>query len=165
MLRTPDIKDCTKVKKAVQAWNSNILSNHSIKGRNNSKGGRGKGNKRNAGQEYQGHQLAPLFSPTNPTSTRTRTPTSSDPIRTNSNRAPTDNPGRSKLIFPTLTIGHAAAKRAAKSLAASTKGKLKTTTRTTTNAFKPTKLSVTNSDCPPSCPLHSCIRQTHHYFL
>ena len=51
-----DIKDCTKVKKAVQAWDSNMLSNQSNKGRNNTKGGRGKGNNRKTGQGYQGYQ-------------------------------------------------------------------------------------------------------------
>jgi len=45
-----DIKDCTKVKLAVKARNSNMLSNHCNKGRNNSKGGRRNGYNRNAGQ-------------------------------------------------------------------------------------------------------------------
>jgi len=39
-----DIKDCTKVKKAVQALDSNMLSNHSNKGCNNMKVCHGKGN-------------------------------------------------------------------------------------------------------------------------
>ena len=51
-----DIKDCTKVKKAVQAWDSNMLSNHSDKGRTYMKGGRGKDFKQKGGQDSQGHQ-------------------------------------------------------------------------------------------------------------
>ena len=51
-----DIKDCTKVKKAVQAWDSNMLSNHSSKGRTYIKGGRGKDFKQKGGQDFQGHQ-------------------------------------------------------------------------------------------------------------
>jgi len=51
-----EIKDCTKVKKAVQAWDSNMLSNHSNKGRNYMKGGRGKEYKQKGGQNFQGHQ-------------------------------------------------------------------------------------------------------------
>jgi len=44
-----DIKGCTQVKMAVKTWNSNMLSNHSNKERNNAKGGRGYCYKRNAG--------------------------------------------------------------------------------------------------------------------
>jgi len=44
-----DIKDCTKVKNAVQAWDTNMLNKHSNKGRNNMKGGRGKDNNRKTG--------------------------------------------------------------------------------------------------------------------
>jgi len=43
-----DIKDCTKVKNAVQAWDTNKLNKHSNNGRNNMNG-RGKDNNRKTG--------------------------------------------------------------------------------------------------------------------
>jgi len=61
-----DIEDCTKVKKAEQALDSNMLSNHSNKGRNNMKGCRGKGNNRKTGQRYQGYQAGPPIHPYKP---------------------------------------------------------------------------------------------------
>ena len=51
-----DIKDCTKVKKAVQAWDSNTLSNHSNKGCNHMKGGSRRGYKQKTGQVFQGYE-------------------------------------------------------------------------------------------------------------
>ena len=64
--RPHDNKDCTKVKKVVLAWNSNMLSNHSNKGRSNSKGGRENGNKRNTRQGYKGHQTGAPIQPYQP---------------------------------------------------------------------------------------------------
>jgi len=51
--------------------------------------------------------------------------------------------------LPTPIIGRAAARRADKVLAATTEGKLKTTTQTTTNACKQTISTVSNSNCKP----------------
>jgi len=109
--------------------------------------------------------LAPPSSTTNPTSTRTGTQTLDAPIRTNSNRTPTNYPWRSKQILRTPTSGRAAAKQAAKTLVATKKGKLKTSTRTTTNASNPTTsttaaarhhalpyLYPANSALPPMAP-------------
>jgi len=53
---------------------------------------------------------------------------------------PTNNPGRSKQTSSTTRNGRAAARQMIKAHAATTKGKLKTSTRTTTNASKPNRL-------------------------
>jgi len=66
-------------------------------------------------------------------------------------------PGRSKPNLPTPRIERAAAKRVTKVYAATTKGNLRISTRTTTSDCKQTISTVSNSKGKPSCLLHTCI--------
>jgi len=108
-----------------------MLSNHSNKGPNHMKGGSRKGYKPKTGQVFQGYEAyKPPFNKAN------FKPPYPNKFPIKLFQTPTNNPGRSKQTSSTTRNGRAAAKQMIKAHAATTKEKLKTSTRTTTKLLE-----------------------------
>ena len=102
------------------------------------KGVRRKVKNRKTGQGYQGYQAGPLIQPYKPYQLASKDTICKRPYPNKfQSHSKKNNPGRSKPTLPTPRTGRAAANRVTKVHAATTKGMLKISTRTTTNACKP----------------------------